>query len=284
MQIERWQALGNEYLIVERDRLPFPLTPAAVSLLCSTDDGYGSDGVLELGHDDEGGTDAELVIWNSDGSQAELSGNGARQAFLYLRASGWSESDSLAIRTAAGVVTAELTGPDSATVAMGKASTTSAQFPGGSSDGLGMVDVDGFTGTFQFVSIGNPQCSFELSTLDELERLDLTAVGPAIETDERFPGRTNVSWWVRLADDRIRARIFERGVGETPSSGTGASGAAVASVLAGGQSPVAVLLDGGTLLVRVEEDLRIELSGTAEMVERLEIDESLLALLAECDS
>ena len=97
----------------------------------------------------------------------------------------------------------------------------------------------------------------------ELDALDLPAIGPAIERHELFPNRTNVSWYAPLAGDRIRARIFERGVGETTASGTGATGAAVAHVLGGGDSPVTVVLDGGELEVEVGEDLHVNLSGWA---------------------
>jgi diaminopimelate epimerase len=116
---------------------------------------------------------------------------------------------------------------------------------------------------FQGVSVGNPQCAIRVADRDELEALDLPAIGPAIEHDPQFPNRTNVSFWTEVAADRIRARIFERGVGETMSSGTGATGAAVAHVLRGGDSPVTVELDGGELVVDVGEDLHIDLTGWA---------------------
>ena len=117
--------------------------------------------------------------------------------------------------------------------------------------------------------------------MDALERLDLAAVGPAIEHDARFPNRTNVSFYAELAPDAIRARIFERGVGETLSSGTGASGAAVAHVLRGGASPVTVQLDGGELVVEVGAGLRVHLTGWAVPVYRGELSEELLAELRE---
>ena len=97
----------------------------------------------------------------------------------------------------------------------------------------------------------------------ELDALDLAAIGPDIEHAPLFPHRTNVSWFTALGDGVIRARIFERGVGETTASGTGACGAAVAHVLRGGASPVTVRLDGGELEVAVGEDLRLQLTGWA---------------------
>ncbi len=275
MKIEKWQALGNEYLIIEPERLSFELSGAKVRLLCDEQQGVGADGVLELRHSDDDLISAELVIWNADGSKAELSGNGARQAFLYLRESGWAASDTLSLRTPAGVIHAELTGPDSATVEMGTAVTVSDQYPEGGADGIGQIELDGQLVAFQFVSIGNPQCAIAVDSLSALDALDLGAVGPKIENDARFPQRTNVSWWTELEPGRIRARIFERGVGETPSSGTGASGAAVASVLAGGRSPVSVVLDGGELIVNVGPQLEIELSGSANRIDQIVLSAEL---------
>ncbi|MDP4921752.1 MAG: diaminopimelate epimerase [Solirubrobacteraceae bacterium] len=276
MELERWQALGNEYLIVERERLRFELGADGVRALCDDLTGLGADGVLELSHGDDDAVSADLTIWNSDGSQAELSGNGTRQAFLYLRASGWADSNSLAIRTPAGIITAELTGPDSATVELGRATTASSQFPEGPADGRAEVEISGRVERFQFVSVGNPQCVFEVASPEQLDALDIGAIGPLIEHDSRFPGRTNVSWWTAIDERKIRARIFERGVGETASSGTGASGAAVASVLAGGSSPVTVALDGGELLVEVDDAMNVALSGTANCVERIRVSGELL--------
>ena len=281
MELERWEALGNEYLIVERERLRFELNAEKVKLLCDEREGLGADGVLELSHDDDDAVSADLTIWNADGSQAELSGNGSRQAFLYLRSSGWTDSNSLAIETPAGIITAELTGPDSATVAIGRATTASSQYPGGPADGRGEFDFDGVTVQYQFVSVGNPQCAFELQSPELLDGLDLGKLGPQVENDPRFPDRTNVSWWAPVGEGRIRARIFERGVGETASSGTGASGAAVASVLAGGSSPVTVLLDGGELVVEIDDAMGIELSGTASCAEKIRVDPELLERLTE---
>jgi diaminopimelate epimerase len=96
-----------------------------------------------------------------------------------------------------------------------------------------------------------------------LAAVDITRIGPEIERHELFPNRTNVSWYVPVEPQRIRVRIFERGVGETSASGTGATGAAVAHVLDGGCSPVTVVLDGGELEVEVGEDLAINLTGWA---------------------
>jgi diaminopimelate epimerase len=260
MRFEKWQALGNDYLIVEAGELPWPLTPARIRKICDPHLGMGSDGILLLSPSEDPQYVAALRIFNPDGSESELSGNGSRQAMIYLRRHGRVDSDDFAILTAAGPIRARITGRSSAAVALGRAATSSADYPDGDEDGRGQLDAGGRTWSFQHVSIGNPQCAIHC---DELETLDLGAIGPAIEHHPLFPNRTNVSWYRELAPGSIRARIFERGVGETLSSGTGASGAAVAYHLAGGPRRIVVHLDGGELTVELGEDLHVTLTGWA---------------------
>jgi diaminopimelate epimerase len=281
MRFEKWQALGNDYLIVEADELPFVLTPARVRQLCEGHFGVFADGILLLSRPQDPMHVADLRIFNPDGSEAELSGNGAREAILYLRRRGWTDRDVFSIQTAAGEIRPTITGPDTCCVDMGRASLTSKDFPGGPPDGHGELPIDNpevATLSFQHISIGNPQCAIHLTSHAALDALDLPVIGPQIEGHERFPNRTNVSWYTEIetpdptaARTRIRARIFERGVGETLSSGTGAIGAAVAHVLSRGGAGeqgthVTVVLDGGELLVDVEEDLRVNLTGWARPV------------------
>src|SRR3712207_475690 len=90
MKFEKWNALGNDYVIVEREDLPFELTPERVRRICAHHSGIGSDGVLLLAPPESRGFVAHLRIFNPDGSEAELSGNGAREAIMYLRRRGWT--------------------------------------------------------------------------------------------------------------------------------------------------------------------------------------------------
>ncbi|HEX8073549.1 MAG TPA: diaminopimelate epimerase [Thermoleophilaceae bacterium] len=282
MRFEKWQALGNDYVIVEQGELPFELTPERVRRICEPHTGVGSDGVLLLSEPDERGFVARLRIFNPDGSEAELSGNGARQAILYLRRHGWTDSDTFSIQTAAGEIRPRITGPSTCTVDMGRARLASKDFPSGGDDGAGTLTAAGRELRFQHVSIGNPQCAIEVDPGGELERLDLAQLGPPIEGNtELFPNRTNVSFWRRDGDAEISVRIFERGVGETMSSGTGASGAAVAAVLRGLDSPVTVHLDGGNLEVVVGEDLHVDLTGWAVPVYAGELADDFLEELRE---
>jgi diaminopimelate epimerase len=280
MRFEKWQALGNDYVILERDSLPWGLSPARVERICNPRFGVGSDGVLLLSHSEDPGFVAELRIFNPDGSEAELSGNGAREAILYLRRRGWTDADNFSILTAAGPITPTITSERTCSVEMGKASTQSKNFPSGPADGKGTLVAGGRAWDFQHVSIGNPQCAILVE--EGLEELDLDAIGPDIEADERFPNRTNVSF-LRVDGSRVRARIFERGVGETLSSGTGAVGAAVTAFLGGAPSPIVVELDGGELEVEVSGELDVRLSGWAEPVCAGELSAELIAALAALD-
>ena len=274
LAFEKWQALGNDYLIVEAANLPFALTSARVRLLCDRRLGVGADGVLLLSEPDEPGFVARLRIFNPDGSEAELSGNGAREAIMYLRRNGWTDASTFSVQTAAGEIRPTITGETTCTVDMGRATLRSKDFPSGRDDGTGVLEAAGRQWRFQHVSIGNPQCAIFVE--DGLEELDLTEVGPGIERHALFPNRTNVSFSREVEPGLVRARIFERGVGETTSSGTGAAGAAVAYVLRGGDSPVTVRLDGGELEVEVDDDLRVNLTGWAVPVYRGELADEFL--------
>jgi diaminopimelate epimerase len=298
MRFEKWQALGNDYVIVERGQLAFELTPARVRALCRDHTGVSADGVLLLSPPADGANVADLRIFNPDGSEAELSGNGAREAILYVRRRGWTDRDSFRLHTPAGPIHARIDGPFSCRVLVGTARLHSRDYPSGKPDGSGELRIaptqpasgdaerarpaehassEGRVWRFRHVSIGNPQCAIELDSLAELEALNLAEVGPPIERHPAFPNRTNVSWYAEQSPPpqaRIRARIFERGVGETLSSGTGASGAAVAYLVGrrerrGGlreRAGVTVELDGGELEVEVDTGLDVTLSGWAKPV------------------
>ncbi len=278
MRFEKWQALGNDYLIFGAPSLPWELSPARIRRICDPHLGVGSDGILLLSPSADPDLVADLRIFNPDGSEAELSGNGVREAVLYLHRNGWAPARSFSLGTLAGPVTPEVIDERTANVAMGRAATASADFPSGGADGTGTVSAGGREWAFQHVSIGNPQCAIEVP--EGLEEVDLASIGPEIERSELFPNRTNVSFF-SAEGSRVRARIFERGVGETLSSGTGASGAAIAAFLGGAQSPITVELDGGELEVEISPDLDVRLSGWAEPVFAGELSAELLATLAE---
>src|SRR5688500_10913291 len=163
MRFEKWNALGNDYVIVEQKDLPWELTPARIRALCAPHSGIGSDGILLLSPPQERGFVARLRIFNPDGSEAELSGNGAREAIMYLRHRGWTDQDEFSIETAAGEIRPRITGPTTCTVDMGRARDR----------GPGTLTSKGREFEFQDLSIGNPQCSIELPAGEDLRGLDL---------------------------------------------------------------------------------------------------------------
>lgn len=281
IRFEKWTALGNDYVILEAASLPWELSAPRIRRICDPHFGIGSDGVLLLSESGDPATVARLRIFNPDGSESGLSGNGAREAVMYLRRHGWTDADEFTIETAAGPVRPTITSERTCTLEMGRAATASEDFPGGPEDGRGEVESGGRTWAFRHVAVGNPQCTIEVPAGGEdLAGLDLPALGPAIENDPQFPNRTNVSFW-RAEGSNVRARIFERGVGETLSSGTGASGAAVAAFLSGAPSPLTVELDGGELEVEVSDDLDMRLTGWAEPICSGELSAELVRALGE---
>ena len=267
MRFEKWQALGNDYVIVEAAALPFELTRERVKRICDPHFGVGSDGVLLLTPVEDPEHVAELRIFNPDGSEAELSGNGAREAVLYLRTAGWTDEKEFSVITKAGPVRPVITGPNEVRMAIGQARD----------EGTGTLRSAGREWSYRRLNVGNPQCVVPAG--EEVEELDLGEVGPGIESNtDLFPERTNVSF-TRVDGSTVRARIYERGVGETLSSGTGASGAALAAYLEGTPSPITVQLDGGRLMVEITDELELTLVGTAEPILRGELSRELVGAL-----
>jgi diaminopimelate epimerase len=201
-----------------------------------------------------------------------------------MRRRGWTTEDEFAVQTAAGVLRPRILSATTCTVDMGRARLQSADYPAGGEDGRGELSAAGRQWSFQHVNVGNPQCAIAVGSEEELAALDLPAIGPEIENHELFPNRTNVSWFTAPERGRIRARIFERGVGETSASGTGASGAAVAHAVSGASGPeldrVTVVLDGGELEVEVGQDLAITLTGRAEPVFSGELSDEFMEVLS----
>jgi diaminopimelate epimerase len=252
MRFSKWHALGNSYLLVERAELRDELTPETVRRMCDPNTGIGSDGVLEVASVD--GADAEVVIWNPDGSQAEISGNGARIAALWLA----RRAGVAFVRLRAGGrrlparVDGERVEIDLGEVEVGRPEA---------------LDVGDERVEVTPVSVGNPHAVIRRDpTRDDLLRL-----GPLVERHERFPARTNVQL-VRV-DGRhdLTVLVWERGAGETQASGSSAVAAAAAAIVHGWcDGPVRVHLPGGTLGVDLR-DGRAVLDGPAEEICRGEL-------------
>ena len=231
MRFSKWSAHGNIYLLVEDE----PLTPEQARELSAA---HETDGVLEIVA--VAGTEAEIAIWNPDGSRAELSGNGTRIAARWL---------------------AERTGTEEVRVRVGQRVTNARVADGLVEQELGPVEV-GAPETveeieFVPVTVGNPHA---VVVGDPAE---ITRIGPLLEGHARFPGRTNVQLARVDRPGYVTARVWERGVGETRSSGTSAVAVAAATH---GNGEVDVAFPGGVLRVRIDAG-RAFVTGPAERIE-----------------
>jgi diaminopimelate epimerase len=234
MTFSRWRAAGNEYLLAERTELGRRLTAERVRAEVGD-----ADGILEVVTAD--GAEAEIAIWNPDGSIAELSGNGTRIAARWL--ADRSGVDTVSIRTGTRTVTARvLTGGE-----IEQDLGSFAVYERERVAGLEIVPVS--VGNPHAVVIGDPG--------------DLPLIGPLLETHPRFPQRTNVQVARVDSPGKVTARVWERGVGETASSGTSAVAVAAATH---GDGDVVVTFPGGSLLVRLDSG-RAWLTGPVERVQ-----------------
>ena len=217
--------------------------------LCDYHFGVGSDGVLEVVS--ANGSDAEVVIWNPDGSIAELSGNGTRIAARWLaRRSG---ADTVRISVGPREVVARMRGGLQVEMDMGPVEVGEAE----------SLDVGGEVVEVTPASVGNPHAVVER----EPDRETLLRLGPLIENHERFPDRTNVQLARVDGPNELTVGVWERGAGETLSSGTSAVACAAVAVSRGWcTSPVTVHLAGGDLLVELDDDSNARLTGPAQEI------------------
>jgi diaminopimelate epimerase len=249
IRFEKWHGLGNDYLLVERGDLPSPLEPDLIRKLCDYHFGVGSDGVLEVVRTD--GPTAEVVIWNPDGSTAELSGNGARIAARWLAAR--AGADEVTISVGPRQVLARMCGGHEVEMDMGPVEVLP----------LEHLEVDGFALEFTPVSIGNPHAVIAR----EPDHDEVLRLGPLVENHPRFPERTNVQLVRVDSRQEATAGVWERGAGETLSSGTSACAVAAAAVANGWcDSPVTVHLAGGDLVVALDDAMHACLTGSAEQI------------------
>lgn len=266
MRFEKWQGTGNHHVVVERDALPVPMTAAGARALCDPNFGVGADGVLEISWEDGR---PRMTVWNADGSVAENCGNGIRIVARYLDRDGRLPADGLVL-TGAGKTRVRVDAAGEVAVDMGRA-----ELPAGV--GTQALEVAGGRVDFAEVSMGNPHAVIRHAQ----PAAAVTALGPAIERDPRFPGRTNVEFVRRDGPSEVTMEVWERGVGRTLACGTGACAVGVAAVLLDGMaSPVTVHLPGGDLRIEVAPDCRVTMTGPAAPVFAGEVGEELLARLA----
>ncbi len=276
LRFTKFHGYGNDYLVLE-----FGAVIAEVSNLnrfareiCDRHYGAGADGIAVVDRSETLEADFTVRIFNPDGSEANLSGNGTRCAASYLfYRKLWSEP-LLRLNTKSGIKRYFFRDQIGAGAylfdsELGQPKLDSASVPMVTSEPLQMVinhplEVEDKTYPVTAVSMGNPNCSI---FVDDFDAIDWRRLGRIIETHQNFPERTNVEFIRVLDRERIELRIWERGVGETTASGTCSCAAAVASIINGfTEREVEVRTPGGTVNVRWQPDGQVVLTGIAEIV------------------
>lgn len=281
-------ALGNDYLAVDGDALPFDLSPVAVRLLCDRHAGVGSDGVLARVPSRT--ADVGLRIFNPDGGEAEKSGNGLRIFAAFLLDRGEVEvGRPFTVETKGGtvrmtVISANAEGVLDVEVEMGTASFRSADVgmrgPDREADGEMLELEAGDRVSIHAVSVGNPHC---VVWEDEVDPDDLRRRAPQISTHPEFANGANVQFARAVAPGAVEAWVWERGAGETRASGSSACAVAASAVRRGLVSDrrVEVRMPGGALRVEVGDDWGLVLRGPVETVFRGALTEGMLVRLRE---
>ena len=285
LRFAKYHGAGNDFLLIEDLDDRGGITPGLAAALCDRYRGPGADGVIRITRGREAPFAMEL--WNADGGQAEMSGNGMRCVARFLLDRSLTSDTEIAVETASGVKRIEVTldgdRMESARVDMGPPALERGRVPmAGPAHERFVGDPFPDAGP-QYrataVSMGNPH--LVLIGQDDLEGLDLARVGPRLEHHPDFPERTNVEF-IRIDDGRIDMRVWERGVGETLACGTGACASLVAANLMGLVGRRAVVRSaGGDLEVDWAADDRVYLAGPAVPVYEAEASPSWLAEVGE---
>jgi diaminopimelate epimerase len=284
MRFAKYHGLGNDFLVVDlRTAKPEDAAqvqdPVNVIALCDRQFGVGGDGVLAVLPSIAKGDDARMRVLNSDGSEAEMCGNGLRCVVQWLRDHGGVAKDEMAIDTGAGRLVCQLLG-ERITVSMGAPRLTRAEIPMVGPLGERCIDqpieITGQpTRTITCVSMGNPHAVTFVSSREEARHLAET-VGPSVERHAYFPQRTNAEFAFVKSRTEIDLVVWERGAGMTLACGTGACATVVAAILTGrcDEGPsVRVNLPGGSLDIQVMPELsNVKMSGPAQHVFDAEID------------
>lgn len=282
MEFFKAHGTANDFVVMADLDDVVTLDAPFVRALCDRRRGVGADGVLRLGPPRAGG-DVFMDYRNADGSIVEMCGNGVRVVAKHLVDHGFVGSDTVVVETRAGTKkVAVRRGEDGcvveATVDMGRAIWDADRIPYEPVAPGSMVDtlaVDGAQVELTAVSMGNPHA---VLVVDDVSLASVGGLGPRLETHERFPKGVNVEFAEVVADDLLRLRVWERGVGETAACGTGACAAAVALHRRGFVgSDVAVHLPGGVLRIRDRGDKGVLLTGAAVEVARGTLHPSWLA-------
>jgi diaminopimelate epimerase len=272
IEFTKYHGLGNDFILIDNRSSSTPvITPEQAVKLCDRHFGIGADGVI-FALPAENGTDYTMRIFNSDGSEPEMCGNGIRclAAFLADLEGDAKNSDQYRIHTLAGVITPQLMADGQVKVDMGIPKLLAGEIPTTIRPANEKVidqplEVAGKTWDVTCVSMGNPHC---ITFVDDVAAIPLEVIGPEFEHHSAFPQRINTEFIQVVRPDYVKMRVWERGAGITLACGTGACASLVAGVLTGKSARIATVeLPGGPLLIEWSEiDQRLYMTGPAERV------------------
>jgi diaminopimelate epimerase len=270
LKIWKYHGTGNDFVMLEDLEDARPLDPALVASLCDRHLGVGGDGVIRVTRDREG-NDFFMDYRNADGSLAEMCGNGIRCLAAFTVDRGLTDATDLTVGTRDGTKHVSLDIDNgllrSVTVGMGAPAFARGDIPmeGPANDTFltEPFEVDRRTFKASAVSMGNPH--LVLFVDDDPHDVDVRTIGPRIENDARFPEKANVEF-IAVHDGGVKARVWERGSGETMACGTGACAALVAANEAGLVPARAIVRFPGGALVVERTDVEVLLTGPAELV------------------
>lgn len=256
MHFTKMHGLGNDYLYVFGE---VPDDIAALSVrLSDRHFGAGSDGMIYISRSQT--ADFKMRIFNADGSEAKMCGNGVRCVGKYVYDKGYTDNTHLRIETLSGIKELELA------VQHGKVQRVTVQMGTASVRAEESLQIGAQSLTYLPVSVGNPHAVF---FTDDAEAVPLETWGPQIEHHPDFPDGVNAEFVQVLSETELRMRVWERGSGVTMACGTGSCASAAAAVRKGycrQGEPIAVHLDGGTLTITVGADGSVTMTGPAETV------------------
>lgn len=263
----KMHGLGNDFVVVDATRAPVELDAAAVRRIADRHRGVGCDQLLLIEAPPDDAADFGYRVFNADGGEVEQCGNGARCVARYLRDQGLAAADELTLATAGGPIRARLLDDDRVAVDMGPPHFAPGDIPfeAEAEAQRYTLDVEGRDHDIGAVSMGNPHAVLHH---DDVDDAPVTTLGPLIEQHPRFPRRANVGFMQVVDRERIRLRVWERGVGETAACGTGACAAVAVGRRQGLlDARVSVALAGGELVIEWGgADNPVWMTGPAEAV------------------
>jgi diaminopimelate epimerase len=266
----KWQGAGNDFVIVNTLKEQITAYSQTALQICDRHFGIGADGLVLIAPSDK--ADFKMIIFNSDGSEADMCGNATRCVARYVYEYGLTDKTKITLETKAGLIKPELVFIDgilsTVRVDMGEPRLQRNKIPmAGNAKEQAInvpLEIAGETYFITGVSVGNPHC---VIFVDDITTVNLAKIGPLLETSSLFPCKTNVEFVQILNRQHLRMRVWERGAGITLACGTGSCATLVAAVLNGKADRKATIdLDGGSLFIEWESDQHVYMSGPASEV------------------